>query len=205
MQVNARLSYLRMSPRKVRLVIDLVRGLPVSSAVHQLEFCPKEAAKPVLKLLQSAVANAEHNHGLDASNLRIAKITADGGPTLHRWKPRAHGRAAPIRKRTSHIQIILSDESPADVHRSQVKGGSKRKTEGNAPAEPTERKKVEKKSKKTSSTSSEKVSVGAADRTTRQDSNRQDSKKKVEQKKGVRQTEKKVTKKPTAKKSSYGS
>jgi large subunit ribosomal protein L22 len=115
-----------MSPRKVRLVIDVVRGMPVEDAIRQLGFSPKAAAGPVIKLLRSAAANAEHNHKADPKTLRIAKITADGGPTLHRGQPRAHGRAAPIRKRTTHIQVILSDESPADVHKAQVKGGPRK-------------------------------------------------------------------------------
>ncbi|MBD3251792.1 50S ribosomal protein L22 [Candidatus Uhrbacteria bacterium] len=122
MQVNARLRYLRMSPRKVRLVIDVVRGLPVQEAVHQLTFSPKEAAGPILKLLKSAMANAENNYQADLATLRVAKITADGGPTLNRWRARAFGRAAPIRKRTSHVEIVLSDEAPVDVHASQVRG-----------------------------------------------------------------------------------
>lgn len=128
-----------MSPRKVRLVIDMVRGLPVRAAVQQLEFSPKEAAGPVLKLLKSAMANAEHNSKADVSKLRIAKVVADAGTTLHRWRPRAYGRAAPIRKRTSHITVILSDESPADVHRSQLKGG-KIKDLSKEPAKTSEKK-----------------------------------------------------------------
>jgi large subunit ribosomal protein L22 len=103
----------------------MVRNMPAEAALRHLSFSPKEAAGPVRKLLESAIANAEHNEQADVSKLRIAKITADAGPTLHRWRPRAHGRAAPIRKRTSHVVVILSDESPADVHRSQVKGGKK--------------------------------------------------------------------------------
>jgi large subunit ribosomal protein L22 len=131
-----------MSPRKVRLVIDMVRGLPARSAVEQLAFSPKEAARPVRKLIESAMANAEHNDKADLSKLRIAKIVADGGATLHRWRPRAHGRAAPIRKRTSHITVILSDESPADVHASQVKGGRKhRKTEAKTVPAPAKKEK----------------------------------------------------------------
>jgi large subunit ribosomal protein L22 len=117
MQVHARLNQLRMSPRKVRLVIGLIRGLPAPAAVRQLEFAPKAAALPVLKLLKSAMANAEHNFHLDASTLRVAKVTADGGPVLKRWSQKAFGRAAPIRKRTAHIHLVLSDEPIADVHR----------------------------------------------------------------------------------------
>lgn len=127
MQVQARLRNLRMSPRKVRLVIDLVRGMKVAPAVQQLEFCNKAAAEPVLKLLKSAMANAEHNHNIDPAELRIAKVVADGGPTLKRWRARAFGRAAPIRKRTAHITLILSDESIPEVH-TPVKG-KKVKTE----------------------------------------------------------------------------
>ncbi|MBE7525050.1 50S ribosomal protein L22 [Patescibacteria group bacterium] len=125
MEVRARLRYLRMSPRKVRLVIDMVRGMKVSAAAHQLEFLQKEAAKPVLKLLKSAVANAEHNHKLDASSLIIKAITADGGPTLYRWMPRAHGRATPLRKRTTHITLVLTD-GKADVKGAHSAASKKR-------------------------------------------------------------------------------
>lgn len=125
MQVNARLRNLRMAPRKVRLVVNLIRGLSVDAALQQLQFCNKAAALPVQKLLKSAIANAEHNHQLDASTLTVAKITADAGITLHRFRPRAHGSAAPIRKRSTHITLILSDESPADVHAAQARKGKK--------------------------------------------------------------------------------
>jgi large subunit ribosomal protein L22 len=151
-----------MSPRKVRLVIDVVRGMSVDAAIHQLTFNPKEAARPVLKLLRSAIANAEHNHGLDPKMLRIAKITADGGPVLHRWRARAHGRAAPIRKRTSHVQIILSDESPADVHRSQVKGGRRKRQEDVKAVKTTSKRAGGNKAEKERvGTKSEKAPIGA--------------------------------------------
>lgn len=120
MQVTARLRSLRMAPRKVRLVVDLIRGLSVDAALKQLMFCDKAAALPVMKLLKSAMANAEHNHQADLTTLRVAKITVDAGITLHRHQPRAHGSAAPIRKRSSHITIILSDETPAAVHAAQA-------------------------------------------------------------------------------------
>lgn len=99
-----------MAPRKVRLVVDLVRGLPVAEAETRLRFIQKASARPVLKLLQSAIANAEHNFKLDRSTLWIKTITADSGVTLKRSRPRAMGSAAPIRKRTTHVNIILSDE-----------------------------------------------------------------------------------------------
>lgn len=106
---RARLSRLRISPRKVRLVVDTVRGLPVDKALDQLTFSAKAAALPIQKLIKSAVANAQHNQNLSADNLFIKTITVDDGPTLKRFKPRAMGRATPIRKRTSHIKLELSE------------------------------------------------------------------------------------------------
>lgn len=111
MDVHASLRFLRMAPRKVRLVVDTVRGLPVAKAEAQLSFLKKDAALPVLKLLRSAIANAEHNFHLPKDGLVITKITADGGPTLKRSRPRARGSAAPIRKRSTHIMITLSSSS----------------------------------------------------------------------------------------------
>ena len=109
MEVTAKARFIRMSPRKVRLVADLIRGLDVDKAEVQLNFSVKAAARPVLKLLRSAIANAEHNHKLEHDNLFVKVITVDGGPMLKRWRARAFGRAAPIRKRTSHINIVLSE------------------------------------------------------------------------------------------------
>lgn len=130
MEVQAHLRNLRMSPRKVRLVIDLVRGKGVDAAVTQLSFLKKDAAQPVLKLLKSAVANAAHNHQLDASGLRIKTITADGGPTLKRYRPRAHGAAAPIRKRTTHLSLTLTDEpAPAGPEKKKPKAYARRRPE----------------------------------------------------------------------------
>lgn len=113
MDVHAHLRQLRMSPRKVRLVVNTVRGLSVAEAETRLTFLPKLAAKPVLKLLRSAVANAEHNFQLNRNDLYIRTIVADGGPTLKRWRARAFGRAAPIRKRTTHISLVLSTKGDA--------------------------------------------------------------------------------------------
>lgn len=96
-----------MSPRKVRLVIDAVRGLPAMKAETRLQFIRKGAAEPVLKLLRSAMANAEHNNKLRKEDLMVKTITADGGPMIKRSRARAFGRAAPIRKRTTHITIVL--------------------------------------------------------------------------------------------------
>jgi large subunit ribosomal protein L22 len=97
-----------MSPRKVRLVVDAIRGMSVVAADTKLSFLPKLAATPVHKLLRSAIANAEHNFQLKKEDLFIKTIVADGGPTLKRSQPRAFGRAAPIRKRTTHITLVLA-------------------------------------------------------------------------------------------------
>ena len=112
MEVKAYARRVRMSPRKVRLIVDVVRGMQVEQAQNQLRFSKKAAALPVLKLLNSAIANAENNFSLKKNNLFIKVITTDGGPTLHRWRPRAMGKAAPIRKRTSHISIVLDEVLP---------------------------------------------------------------------------------------------
>lgn len=98
-----------MAPRKVRLVADLVRGMDLAAAEAQLRFMKKAAARPVLKLLQSAGANATNNFKLDRGILFVKTITVDGGPTLHRWRARAFGRAAAIRKRMSHISVVLDE------------------------------------------------------------------------------------------------
>lgn len=102
-----------MSPRKVRLVVDVVRGLDVDTARRQLKFMKKAAAEPVFKLLNSAVANAEHNFHLKSETLYIKTIFADAGPVLHRWTPRAFGRASPIRKRMTHLSLVLDERSVA--------------------------------------------------------------------------------------------
>ncbi|MFH0951707.1 MAG: 50S ribosomal protein L22 [Patescibacteria group bacterium] len=110
MEVIAKLRYLKMAPRKVRLVIDEVRGLSVKTAEAKLRFMPKWAAMPVLKLLSSAVANAINNHKLDKVNLYIKSIQADEGPPLKRFKPRAFGRVSPIKKRSTHITLVLDEK-----------------------------------------------------------------------------------------------
>ncbi len=109
MDVKASARYIHQSPRKIRLVIDTIRGKRVASALEQLQFVNKAAALPVLKLLRSAVANAEHNFQLKPEALYVKSIVADGGPVLHRFRARAFGRAAPIRKRSAHISVVLSD------------------------------------------------------------------------------------------------
>ena len=111
--MRAEAKHIRQSPYKVRRVLDLVRGLPVEEARHVLAFTDRRAADPVTKVLNSAVANAEHNFALDSDELVIAEAFADEGPTLKRWRPRARGRATRIRKRTCHITIVVSEEDEA--------------------------------------------------------------------------------------------
>ena len=99
--------FVRVTPMKARRVVDLVRGLPVDEALSVLQFSPQAASENVRKLLESAVANAENGEGLDRDSLVVSKVTVDEGPTLKRWRPRAQGRAYRIRKRTSHITVVV--------------------------------------------------------------------------------------------------
>lgn len=110
MKVHAHARYVRHSPFKVRRVLDLVRGLPVNEARSVLAFTNRRATEPIRKALESAVANASHNHALDPSELTVVEAVADEGPMLKRYRPRARGRATRILKRTSHITIVVSDD-----------------------------------------------------------------------------------------------
>ena len=109
MEARAKLSYARISSRKVKIVIDMIRNKPVDVAMGILKNTPKAASELLIKLLASAIANAENNHNMDVNNLYIAEIFANQGPTLKRVRPRAQGRAFRIRKRTSHITIVLKE------------------------------------------------------------------------------------------------
>ncbi|MBI4434327.1 50S ribosomal protein L22 [Candidatus Uhrbacteria bacterium] len=124
MQTLAHLRNLRMSSRKVRLVADLVRGMDVDEADAQLSHLRKAATVPVQKLLRSAIANAEHNAKLDRRNLFVHQIFVNQGPTLKRFRPRAFGRAAPIRKRSSHLTVVLEERVPTkgNVKREEGRG-----------------------------------------------------------------------------------
>jgi large subunit ribosomal protein L22 len=108
--VRASSRYVRVAPRKARLIADQVRGLQIDRARALLQFSPRAAAEDIGKLIESAAANAENNHDLVADEMRVAEITVDEGPTLRRYRPRALGRATPINKRTSHIAVALSPE-----------------------------------------------------------------------------------------------
>ena len=106
--VRASSRYVRVAPRKARLIADQVRGLHIEKARALLQFSPRAAAEDIHKLIDSAAANAENNHDLVGDEMRISSITVDEGPTLKRYRPRAQGRATPIHKRTSHIAVALT-------------------------------------------------------------------------------------------------
>ncbi len=109
MEVSATLSNARISAQKARLIADMVRGKPAEQAVVTLRFSTKKAAQLVKKVLDSAIANAEHNEGADIDDLKITKIFVNEGPTAKRWRPRARGRANQILKRTCHITVVVAD------------------------------------------------------------------------------------------------
>jgi large subunit ribosomal protein L22 len=109
MEITAKLNYLRIAPRKMRLLVDLIRGEKIEKAITLLDFSIKKGSKPLKKVLEQAVANAENNFQLEKPSLYISKITIDEGPKLKRWRARARGRAARIEKKTSHITLILSE------------------------------------------------------------------------------------------------
>ena len=110
MQVAATLRYARISPQKCRLVADVIRGKSIDDALRALTFSPKKSARIVKKVLESAVANAEHNHGADIDELKVATIEVNEAPTFKRFRARATGRGARIIKRNSHITIRVADE-----------------------------------------------------------------------------------------------
>ena len=110
MQVAATLRYARISPQKCRLVADVIRGKSVDDALRTLNFTPKKGARILKKVLESAIANAEHNHGADIDELKISQIEVNDAPTFGRYRARAKGRGARIIKRNSHITIRVGDE-----------------------------------------------------------------------------------------------
>jgi large subunit ribosomal protein L22 len=123
----ARVRYLRVAPPKVRHVLGIIRGCEVDDARERLRFCERGAAEPVLKLLDSAIANAENNDHLPPDELYVEQAFCDEGPTLKRWRPRARGRATRINKRTSHITIVVSRFTDDELQRrrriEELKGG----------------------------------------------------------------------------------
>lgn len=139
MEVKANLKHLRMSAQKVRLVIDVIRRMPVETALDQLKFINKLATGPVTKLIKSAIANAVNTYSLEKNNLYIKEIRSNEGATLKRWRPRAQGRATPIRKRGCHLNLILAEI--------KVSGNSKKKVL--KVADPVKLEKLVKEGKKT--------------------------------------------------------
>jgi large subunit ribosomal protein L22 len=120
MEARAQARFVRVTPRKARRVVDLIRGLPAAEAQAVLRFAPQAASEPVGKVLASAIANAEHNFKLDTDGLVVSRAWVDEGPTLKRFRPRAQGRAYRINKRTSHITVIV--ESPDEAVAVQAAG-----------------------------------------------------------------------------------
>lgn len=110
MSAEAKIRYVRMTPRKMRMVADQVRGMQVGKAVDYLTFCRRRAARPLLKLVKSALANADQKGDMDLDNLVVTKLHVDQGPTFKRWMPRARGMATPILKRTSHVTVVLDEK-----------------------------------------------------------------------------------------------
>ena len=110
METRAVAKFVRISPRKIRLVMDQVRGKQVGEALNMLSFAPQRGAGILKKLVNSAIANAEQNTSVDVDSLYIMRVYADEGPTLKRWRPRAQGRATSIRKRTSHLTVVLNEK-----------------------------------------------------------------------------------------------
>ena len=111
LEAKATLRYARISSRKVKIVADLIRGKTVDEALAIVKFTPKASSEILEKLLKSAIANAENNHGMNRGNLIVSEIYANQGPTLKRIRPAAKGSAVRIRKRTSHITIVLKEEN----------------------------------------------------------------------------------------------
>ena len=111
MEVFAHARNIRIAHRKVRLVVDSVRGMPVNRAMSQLQLMPQKAARDVYKAVKSAVANAENNFGLDASTLVVSRIWANEARVMKRWRARAHGRVSPMLRRSSHITVVVDERS----------------------------------------------------------------------------------------------
>ena len=107
---TAKATYIRIAPRKVQIVLDLIRNQPVEKAMAILKYTPKAACEPLMKLLKSAIANAENNNNMDVSRLYVAECSVSQGPTLKRIRPRAQGRAFRIDKKTSHITLVLKEK-----------------------------------------------------------------------------------------------
>ena len=127
MEAKAKARYVRVTPRKARRVVDLIRGLPAEQAQAVLAFAPQSASDPVGKVLASAIANAEHTGQAAAATLVVSRAWVDEGPTLKRFRPRAQGRGYRINKRTSHITVIVSDRGAGSDRGASSRNASQRK------------------------------------------------------------------------------
>ena len=123
MEARAQARYIRVTPRKARRVVDLIRGLPATEAQAVLRFAPQAASEPVGKVLASAIANAEHNFKLDTDTLVVSRAWVDEGPTLKRFRPRAQGRAYRVNKRTSHITVVVESR---EEETTSARGGQRK-------------------------------------------------------------------------------
>lgn len=136
MEVRSSYRYARISPKKARDVAREIQNMPVSQALNVLNFTPRKAAFLIGKTVKSAIANAENNHDLDVNMLVVKEATVNDGPSFRRFKARARGSAGPIRRRTSHIDIILTDEIPLPEPKEKKsrRGGNRKKTQGSPKA-----------------------------------------------------------------------
>ena len=132
MEARAQARFVRVTPMKARRVVDLIRGLPAADAQAVLRFAPQDASDPVGKVLDSAIANATNNHNLDPASLVVAEAYVDEGPTMRRFRPRAQGRAFRIRKRTSHITVVLETLDAAPPVKAQKSSSAKKSTSAKA-------------------------------------------------------------------------
>lgn len=145
MEARARGKYIRIAPRKSRLVIDMIRGKSAAEAATILTFSTRAASKAVFKVLNSAVANAVQKGTADPETLIVAEAYADEGPTLKRWRPRAHGRASRINKRSSHITIVLTGEDKKKPAKAEAKEAPKKEAKKTAVEKPVPKEKATKK------------------------------------------------------------
>ncbi len=129
METRATIKHLRISARKVRLAADFIKGLDVIEAREQLRFSTKSINRPILKLLNSAIANGEKNHEMDKNNLYIKDVIINEGATLKRFQPRAFGRAGTIRKRSSHVTLVLAEKKPRQIKKKPAKKTKKTEPE----------------------------------------------------------------------------
>lgn len=147
MKVSAKLTNLRIAPRKIRLVTDLISGLDVAEALNQLDATVKGGVQPVQKLLQSAISNGENNFGVDKDNMYVYRINVNAGSTLKRWMPKAYGRAGQILKRTTQMEIILEEkvEGKGRKSREQLEKEKKERMEARKKIERAAEKKAKEK------------------------------------------------------------